>query len=134
MCRARAGFASHVTHTGGNFSYLLRSIHMRFRPLILGNQRTRSCSRQIRPYPLPHNGNAAAETDEKKNVNQRPEKPCDHTRKSLITEFRHRSMMSDGRHRSPVFVLERQTFLAAKIVQDIDRKSTRLNSSHLVIS
>src|SRR5687767_9992494 len=97
---------SHVTHTVWNFSYLSRSIHMRFRPLIFGNQRTRACSREISPYPLPHNGNAAAKTDEKKNVNQRPEEPCDHTRESLVTEFRHCPVMPDGCHRSTIFVLE----------------------------
>ena len=92
---------------------LCRSLRTGVCPLILGNERTASRARHIRPDPLPHHRDAAAKTDEQKHVNHRPQKPRDHARKFLIAEFRHGAVESDGRHTSPVTISERQTLFAA---------------------
>ncbi len=61
-------FASLALLIVDGFFYFFPTTHNRFRPLVLGNEGTRSRARYVGPYPLPHHRDAAAETDEKKNV------------------------------------------------------------------
>ncbi len=87
--------------------------------LVFGDEGAGAFAFEVGPDPLAEDGEAAAEADEEKDVDEEPEQPGDDAGEAAFADFGDGAVVADGGHGAAVFVGEFAAWLAAEIAEDV---------------
>src|SRR5690349_15933422 len=93
---------------------------------MLRDQRAGTFTTQIRPQPFARHREAAPESNQEKDVHDRPEQPREKTGELFVTELSDRTMVPDRRHTSAIMITKWRALFVMQVRENVLRDAFAL--------